>query len=317
MRSSTRSSRPAPRPASRAASSGARSTSTRASCSARHQNDPPMTSVSVSTTGRERQRSLVDRVLAAFPALVIALVIFVFYAVEAWSRKTPWIFTDELEWTQISRSIASTGHAARRGDPIYFKSLYAYLIAPAWWIHSTSAAYSAIKYLNAFVMRARRRAHLPAGAAARHATRRAIAAAAARRRDRRRCRTRPRSGPRVDGVPAAFAYCSRGSSVRALRTGGRRDVDRWPPRSCSARCFVGRIEFDDALRWLFADRCGSGLWVAPGTARPRLAPQLDAGRQARRDRRSALGVASARSTASSSQHIQELAGPGDSTSRTG
>ena len=83
---------------------------------------------------------------------MIALVIFVFYAVEAWTRKTPWIFTDELEWTQISRSIASTGHAARRGDPLYFKSLYAYLIAPAWWIHSTSAAYSAIKYLNAFIM---------------------------------------------------------------------------------------------------------------------------------------------------------------------
>ena len=55
--------------------------------------------------------------LAAFPVLVLALVIFVFYAVEAWSRKTPWIFTDELEWTQISRSIAATGHAARRGDP--------------------------------------------------------------------------------------------------------------------------------------------------------------------------------------------------------
>ena len=109
-----------------------------------------MTSVSVSTTGRERQRSLVDRLVAVFPVLVLALVIFVFYAVEAWSRKTPWIFTDELEWTQISRSIASTGHAARRGDPLYFKSLYAYMIAPAWWIHSTSAAYSAVKYLNAF-----------------------------------------------------------------------------------------------------------------------------------------------------------------------
>ena len=51
--------------------------------------------------------------------------------------KTPWVFTDELEWTQISRSIESTGHAARRGEPIFFKSLYAYLIAPFWWIHST------------------------------------------------------------------------------------------------------------------------------------------------------------------------------------
>ena len=59
-----------------------------------------------------------------------------FYFVEAWSRKTPWVFTDELEWTQISRSIAATGHAARRGEPIYFKSIYAYAIAPFWWIHS-------------------------------------------------------------------------------------------------------------------------------------------------------------------------------------
>ena len=66
--------------------------------------------------------------------------------------KTPWVFTDELEWTQISRSIAETGHAARRGEPIYFKSLYAYMIAPFWWIHSTAAAYAAIKYTNVVMM---------------------------------------------------------------------------------------------------------------------------------------------------------------------
>ena len=45
-----------------------------------------------------------------------------------------------------------TGQAARRGEPIYFKSIYAYLIAPFWWIHSTAAAYSAIKYANAVLM---------------------------------------------------------------------------------------------------------------------------------------------------------------------
>ena len=44
------------------------------------------------------------------------------------------------------------GHAARRGEPIFFKSLYAYLIAPFWWIHSTETAYAAIKYVNAVVM---------------------------------------------------------------------------------------------------------------------------------------------------------------------
>jgi hypothetical protein len=83
---------------------------------------------------------------------VVGLAVLVFYGVEAYSRKTPWVFSDELEWTQLSRSIAETGRAARRGEPIYFKSLYSYLIAPFWWIHSTAAAYSAIKYANALVM---------------------------------------------------------------------------------------------------------------------------------------------------------------------
>jgi hypothetical protein len=95
---------------------------------------------------------VVDRLLGAIPLAALVLVVLGFYAVEAWSRKTPWVFTDELEWSQLSRSIAHTGHAARRGDPIYFKSLYAYLIAPFWWIHSTAAAYSAIKYANAVIM---------------------------------------------------------------------------------------------------------------------------------------------------------------------
>ena len=63
--------------------------------------------------------------------------ILVFYWVEASLRQTPWLFTDELEWSQLSRAIASTGHAARRGEPHSFESLYSFLIAPAWWIHST------------------------------------------------------------------------------------------------------------------------------------------------------------------------------------
>ncbi len=98
------------------------------------------------------QRTFVDRLLAAFPILAVGLSVLVFYLVEAWTRKTPWVFGDELEWTQISRSIATTGHAARRGQPIFFKSVYAYLIAPFWWIHSTSSAYAAIKYANAVAM---------------------------------------------------------------------------------------------------------------------------------------------------------------------
>jgi hypothetical protein len=96
--------------------------------------------------------TFLDRVLAATPIVGVALVVVTFYAVEAWVRKTPWVFSDELEWTQISRAIADTGHAARRGEPIYFKSSYPYLIAPAWWIESTRLAYDVIKYANVVVM---------------------------------------------------------------------------------------------------------------------------------------------------------------------
>jgi hypothetical protein len=96
--------------------------------------------------------SLPARFFAVLPAIGIAFAAITFYCVEAWTRKTPWVFTDELEWSQISRAIATTGHAARRGQPIFFKSLYAYVIAPCWWIHSTATAYAAVKYVNAVVM---------------------------------------------------------------------------------------------------------------------------------------------------------------------
>lgn len=96
--------------------------------------------------------SLPAKFFAVLPAVGIAFAAITFYCVEAWTRKTPWVFTDELEWSQISRAIATTGHAARRGQPIFFKSLYAYLIAPCWWIHSTANAYAAVKYVNAVVM---------------------------------------------------------------------------------------------------------------------------------------------------------------------
>jgi hypothetical protein len=101
-----------------------------------------------------RERTFLDRALAAVPVVGLGLLVLSFYLVEAWTRKTPWLFTDEIEWTQISRAIASTGHAARRGEPIFFKSLYAYVIAPFWWIHSTQTAYNGIKYLNAALMSA-------------------------------------------------------------------------------------------------------------------------------------------------------------------
>jgi hypothetical protein len=97
-------------------------------------------------------RTVVDRLLAAVPLASIYVWLCIVYAFEAWRRVTPWLFTDELEMTQISRSIAATGHAARRGEPYHYHSLYALMIAPVWLINDVATAYSGVKYLDVFVM---------------------------------------------------------------------------------------------------------------------------------------------------------------------
>lgn len=74
------------------------------------------------------------------------------YAWQAWRRETLTIFTDELELTQLSRSIAETGWPARRGEPYGLTTIAAWLTAPFWWISSVGVAYEAIKYAQALVM---------------------------------------------------------------------------------------------------------------------------------------------------------------------
>jgi hypothetical protein len=98
------------------------------------------------------ERTLADRLIAAVPLLSIFLWLAIVYAVEAWTHATPWLFGDELELTQLSRSIADTGHAARRGEPHAFNTLWTYWMAPAWLIDNVHTAYSTVKYLAAIVM---------------------------------------------------------------------------------------------------------------------------------------------------------------------
>ncbi|MDX6489305.1 MAG: hypothetical protein QOK13_1920 [Gaiellaceae bacterium] len=95
-----------------------------------------------------------ERLLAAVPLLTLFFWLALIYSWESWGHVTPWLFTDELESAQLSRAIAETGHAARRGVPHGFQSLFNYLIAPAWWFSNTHQAYAAIKYISAFTMSA-------------------------------------------------------------------------------------------------------------------------------------------------------------------
>ena len=107
-----------------------------------------MTSVAVAAPARTR----LERWSAALPVLTVFAWLCLVYGFEAWLHGTPWLFTDELELTQLSRAIAATGHAARRGEPHSFDTLYTYLLAPAWWIHGVESAYSAAKYIGVATM---------------------------------------------------------------------------------------------------------------------------------------------------------------------
>ena len=108
----------------------------------------------VATPQRERthvettERTFADRLLAVVPLLSIYIWLCMIYVYEAWGHVTPWLFTDELERTQLARAVAETGHAARRGAAHSPDTLYTYLIAPAWWLGTTHASYDAVTYIG-------------------------------------------------------------------------------------------------------------------------------------------------------------------------
>jgi hypothetical protein len=99
-----------------------------------------------------RARTAADRMLAAVPLATVFLWACLIFAYQAWAHRTPWLFSDEIEYTDISRAIAATGHPAIRGVPHSYDSLYVYMLAPVWWIHSTAAAYAVAKDLGVVVM---------------------------------------------------------------------------------------------------------------------------------------------------------------------
>ena len=93
-----------------------------------------------------------ERLLAALPLASVFVWLCLLYAWQAWGHPSPWLFKDELEYTQLSRSIAETGESARRGEPETFETLYAYLTAPAWLIDDTETAYETAKFIGVLVM---------------------------------------------------------------------------------------------------------------------------------------------------------------------
>jgi len=94
------------------------------------------------------------RVRDVWPLFAAYAGLAILYSWQARERATPTVFSDEIEFTQVSRSIADTGRATIRGADPPSVSLYEYLAAPAWWIDDVSTAYGAIKLLGVLLMTA-------------------------------------------------------------------------------------------------------------------------------------------------------------------
>jgi hypothetical protein len=100
------------------------------------------------------RRSALDRLVSAYPLVVAYLVLLILYAWQTTKHTTPWLFTDELQWANLSRGVAHHGVPEIRLVRQSPSSLYEYLIAPAWWLHSTSSGYAAAKYIGTAAMTA-------------------------------------------------------------------------------------------------------------------------------------------------------------------
>jgi hypothetical protein len=127
-------------------------------------------------TARDERDGRLSAGAARFALAVAYLGLAALYAWQASNRLSPTIFSDEIEFTQISRAIAEHGVPSRHGQPSGFETLYTYLVAPVWWIEDAKQAWEAAKLIGVIVMTA---AIFPAYALARLVVSRAWAVAAA------------------------------------------------------------------------------------------------------------------------------------------
>ena len=227
-----------------------------------------MSDVRVGGCRRSRRRCRCSRAYFLLAAL---------YAWQASRRETPTLFSDEIEFTQISRSIAETGRRgpARRRARRRASSLYAYLAAPAWWLDDVETAYER----GQADRRARDdRRDLPR-LRARPARRLAAVRALRRRRHGRGARALvlavPRRGAaRLPGLDAralpdrtapAIAPTGVVGRARARRVASSaslvRDAARGPPRRCSAIVLLARAWQTRRAAPLARDAGPRGDWV--------------------------------------------------------
>src|SRR5215212_1231406 len=89
-------------------------------------------------------------------ALTLVFVVVVSIGARIWLAgkiATPWIMVDELLYSEMAKSFASTGHFLIRGAPSGIGNVaYPALISPAWLFHPMSTTYGLAKAINAVAM---------------------------------------------------------------------------------------------------------------------------------------------------------------------
>ena len=101
-----------------------------------------------------RATTALARLTGAIPVLTVFVWLTLIYAWQAVLVETPWLFTDELELTQLARSIADVGQPMRRDQEYWFAPLSAILTSPAWLLDGARASYDAMKYIDVVLMTA-------------------------------------------------------------------------------------------------------------------------------------------------------------------
>jgi hypothetical protein len=110
------------------------------------------TTTSTQRAPAARAETRADRLWATLPILCVFVLFAFVYAWEAWLVASPYVFVDELRYSQIARSIAESGTLSRRGEPAGLDSLAEVAMAPAWLVHDTATGYLLAKTIGVLAM---------------------------------------------------------------------------------------------------------------------------------------------------------------------
>ena len=113
-----------------------------------------MTAVASGVGRAAPARSIAPRLIAALPLVTVFTWLMLVYAWQAWLVTAPIIFTDELLYTELARSLASELRPELRGQPTSLESLTAAFRATAWLLDDVGDAYLAAKLIGVVAMTA-------------------------------------------------------------------------------------------------------------------------------------------------------------------